>query len=238
MNNQLNAKQTAKLNSYQATKTHVAANAAIIAAVPAFQRTFQKIRANIVAIREAAQEKSVALEGITADKAAAREELSALTQNVAGLIYAYASETGDNALREEMRVPASKLIRMRDANLAPFCQNIHDKAQANLTALADYNLNAAKLAELQTAIDDFTQAAPQPRHAVTNRSTTNANLTTLFRDTDDLLENQFDKQIESLRTAHPDFVNTYFETRIIVDPPTRAKKTEDTASKNSGEPPK
>ena len=227
MSNSLNAKQTAKLNSYQATESHVDANASIIQTIPAFQQTYDKIKANINAIRQAAQEKSVALSGITANKSEARQTLSNLTTGIAGLVFSYAVATGNAALRDEMNVNASQLTRTRDANLAPFCQNIHDKAQANLTALADYNLNASRLAELQTAIDNYKIATPQPRAALSTRKTTNANLDTLFRDTDDLLETQFDKQIESLKPAHPDFVNTYFETRIIVDPPTRTKRTED-----------
>lgn len=231
MSDQLNAKQTAKLNSYQTTEKHVDDNASIIAAIPAFLNTFTKFKGKIAAIRHAAQQKSAVLAGITENKANSRKTLSDLTVSVAGLVYSYAAEKSDNVLREEMKVPASKLTRTKDANLAPLCQNIHDKAKQHLAALADYNLNQAKLTELQTAIDAFNAANPTTHAARSNRKTTNININDLFDQTDDILTNQLDKQIESLRETQPDFVNTYFSTRNIIDPPSRARKPEESADK-------
>ena len=97
-------------------------------------------------------------------------------------------------------------------------QNIHDVDAANLAAIADS----------ETATENYSAETMKPR--VGNRKTATANLTALFKETDDILKNQMDKLIELYRADHPDFVNTYFETRIIVDPPTRARKVEDAAN--------
>ena len=98
-------------------------------------------------------------------------------------------------------------------------QNIHDADAANLAALADS----------ETAIDNYSAETMKPRTAVSNRKTATANLAALFKETNDILKNQMDKLIELYRADHPDFVNTYFETRIMVDPPTRARKMGDVA---------
>ena len=45
-----------------------------------------------------------------------------------------------------MNLSVSKLQRTRDEELAPHCQNIHDKGTANLAALADFGITAAILA--------------------------------------------------------------------------------------------
>ncbi len=48
---------------------------------------------------------------------------------------------------------------------------MHDLAQANLAALADYGTTAATLSALQTRIDVYTLAVPSTRSARTNVST-------------------------------------------------------------------
>ncbi len=223
---QRTAIQEAKVNSYRATEQHVDDNIEIIAVIPAFKVTFDNIKTNIAAILDAAEQKAASLTGITAGKSDARETLVKRAAIIAGLIYTYAADIGDKTLMEEMNLTESKIRRNRDDELIPLARMIHNRANANLDALKDYNINADKLSDLQTAIDNFTAAAPKPRTAVSNRKTTNINIAAKIRDTDKLLA-KFDKQIESLAEDHSDFVNTYRSTRIIVDPPTRARKKMD-----------
>ncbi len=59
----------------------------------------------------------------------------------------------------------------------------------------------------------------------------NENLITLFRETDAILLSQMDKLAASLKKTNPDFAAEYFSNRIIVDPPTKPKKTKPTEEK-------
>ncbi len=234
----MNAKQNAKLNMYRATEKHIEDNSEIIASTPAFQTAFNKFKARIAAISSTAQQKSAALTGIAADKKNSKQILCKLAADIAGVIYAYASATNNETLKQEMNLPVTTLLRTRDEALAPRCQNIHDRAQSNARALNEYGIKPDQLTDLQTAIDNYSAETMKPRTAVSNRKTATANLAALFKETDDILKNQMDKLIELYRADHPDFVNTYFETRIIVDPPTRARKTEEDKADNSGDIPK
>ncbi len=226
MNNELNAKQNAKLNMYRTTEQHVDDNAAI-AGNPAFQTAFNKFKANNTAIQTVAQQKSATLTGVAADKSNAKQTLCKLAANLAGIVFAYAAANNNETLKQEMNLPVTTLIRTRDEALVPRCQMIHAKATANLSALGDFGIKTTQLDNLQTAIDQYSATTPKPRTAISNRKTVNANLAALFKENDSILNNQIDKLIEFHRTAHSDFVNTYFSARIIVDPPTRARKTGD-----------
>ena len=232
MNQALNKIQDAKLGSYRATEQHIEDNIAIIAAIPAFQATYNQFKANIAAINDAVGQKSV-ISGVAADKKARRESLVNLASTIAGLVYSYAVANSDFTLRDEMNINSSTFKRTRDENLAPLCQMIHDRAQTNLAALADYNINAAKLAALQTAINEYAAAVPKPRAALSSRKTTNAGIAQIFRETDELLENQLDKQVASLRADHPAFVQTYETVRHIVKPATRPRALKPTAKPES-----
>ena len=136
MGKEMNAKQGAKLNMYRAIEKHIGENASTVASTPAFRTAFNKFKANIAAITDTAQQKSAALTGIAADKNNSKQTLCRLAANIAGVVYAYASANQNETLKQEMNLPVTTLLRTRDDSLAPRCQNIHDKAAANLAALS------------------------------------------------------------------------------------------------------
>ena len=233
MNNEINAKQTAKLDMYRATEKHINDNAAIVASNAAFQTALNKFKSNIAAITETAQQKSGALTGITTDKNNLKQTLCTLAANIAGVVFAYASANSNNTLKAEMNLPVTTLMRTRDNALAPRCQNIHDKAVANRVALEDFGITASMLSDLQTAINSYSSETMKPRAAISGRKTINTNLNALFKENDRILNDQLDKLIELFRPENPDFVQTYESTRIIVDPPTQARKPKDSVNKDS-----
>lgn len=230
----INAKQNAKLNSFRATEKHIEDNASVISSTPAFQTAFNNLKAKIAAIVDTAQLKSGSLSGIASDKKTAKQNLCKLASTIAGAIYAYASATGNETLQQSMNLPVTTLMRTRDEAVAPLCQMIHDRAESDLENLKDYGIKSAHLTDLQTAIADYFAKSITPRSAVTNRKTVNANINALFKEADEILKNQLDKLIELFRDENPDFVNTYFSTRIIVDPPSRAKTPKPTGNNQGG----
>jgi len=237
MNKEMSAKQNAKLNMYRTNEKHIDDNASIIAANPAFQTAFNKFKANIVAIQSAAQQKSVSLTGIAIDKTNAKQTLCQLAAKIAGFIYAYASASSNETLKQEMNFSVTALLRTRDGALVPRCQNIYDKAAANLAALEDYGVNAAQLANLQTALDNYSAKTAKPRIALSGRKTATGNLAVLFKETDAILKDQMDKLVETFREEHSDFVQTYFSTREIIDPSTTTTQLKGTVTdKSAGTP--
>lgn len=219
----LTKRQEAKVNSFRAAESHVDANLSIIAPFAAFVATFNKIKVNIAQILDDASQKTASIAGYAAGKGSLRENLWTLGATIAGLVFSYADDTGNAVLRSEMDLNYTDIKRTRDDELAPVCQLIHDRAAAlSPSDMADYNLSAAALTELQTLIDQYKIESPKPRTAISTRKTTAQNIRAVIKETDTLFE-KFDRQIESLRTANPDFVNTYLSTREIVDAPKRTK---------------
>ncbi|HEX8249697.1 MAG TPA: carboxypeptidase-like regulatory domain-containing protein [Pyrinomonadaceae bacterium] len=226
----MNSKLQAKLNMYDAVKTVCQDNATTVATINAFKTALDEFKDKISTIKEVAQQKDMATTGIAADKKVRKQNLSRIASAVAGAIYAYAAVTGNNTLKQEVKFKNSDLLRTKDALLAPRCQNIHDLGAANVAALADYGINAAKLTELQTAINDFADAAPKPRAAKTTHSTIVASLTQLFDEADAILTERMDPLIGLFAATNPDFVATYQSARIIVDAPTTATQLKGTVT--------
>lgn len=229
----MNARQEAKLMMYRAVEKHCDDNSSIISAVLAFQTAFNSFKTKIADIVSTTQLKDLSLAGITADKGNSKQTLAQIAADIAGFIYAYASITDNNALKQEVNFNVSKLIQTRDDQLAPRCQNIHAKGVANLDALKDYGVTTAKLTELQTAIDNYSANTPKPRTALSQRKTLQSNLARLFKEADTILVEQMDKLVGAFRSANPDFVTAYESNRIIVDPATTTTQLKGTVTNNA-----
>lgn len=218
----MNARQEAKLTMYRAVEKHGDNNSTIIAAVPAFQTAFTNFKAKIAAITNTAQLKDTPLTGMVVDKSSSKQTLCEIATDTAGVIFAFASATGNQTLKQEVNFNLSKLLQTRDEQLAPRCQNIHARAIENKDALEDYGITDTKLTALQTAINNYAAETPKPRTALSQRKTLTSNLRQLFKDADAILTEQMDKLVSNFKAANPDFVATYETVRIIIDPATTA----------------
>jgi hypothetical protein len=228
----MDAKQEAELNMQRGIEQHIDASTTIIAAVPAFPTAFNKLKGFNAQIVAGVGGQEATRTGFAKDKQTAESALIDTTLKTAKPLRAFASETGNNTLRDEIDIEFSDLNRLRDDQLAPRCQIIHDRASANLEALKDYGITAAKLQDLQNKIDAFAAQVPKPRAARADRSVKTVNLKELFRESRKVLT-IMDDLIENFADDHPDFVKTYKNLREIDKPPSRPRKPKNSAGENN-----
>jgi hypothetical protein len=215
----MNANQEAKLNMYRTTENYCNENTVIISANPAFMTAFTELKAKIVAITTTLQQESLNITGITKDKNKWKVTLCESAADMAGVIYAYAVAISNDTLKQEVNYSLSALTKTREESLAARCQNIHDAAVANQTALLNYGITTAMITDLEAAIANFSAQTPKPRTAISQRKTLVSNLVQLFKEADAILQDRMDKIVVTFKAAHPDFVKTYESARKIVDPP-------------------
>lgn len=214
----MNATQESKLNMFRATQKHCNDNPTIVATIPAFQTAAGTLNTTIASIIATAQQEDLITKGITIDKAEAKKTLCQLAADIAAPIVAYAAATKNNKLLKEVNFTHSDLIRTKDDQLAPRCQNIYNAAKANETALKDYGITAATADTLLTTINNYQAKVPDPRNAAAQKATVRANLKSLIKEADQILKLQMDKTVLGFKTSNPDFVKTYKANRIIIDP--------------------
>jgi len=214
----MNATQEAKLNMFRATQKHCNDNPTIVATIPAFQKATGTLNTIIAGIIATAQQEDLVTKGITIDKAEAKKTLCRLAADIAAPIVAYAAETKNNKLLNEVNFTHSDLIRTKDDQLAPRCQNICDAAKANEAALKDYGITATTIDTLLTTINNYQAKVPDPRNAAAQKATIRTNLKNLIKEGDQVLKLQMDKTVLGLKATHPDFVTAYKSNRIIIDP--------------------
>lgn len=214
----MNALQEATLNMQRVVEQHLDENNTIIKAVPAFETAFNKLKHLNAQITSAIGGQEVSRTGFARDKSTSKTELCNATLLIAKPTRAFATATGDNALRDEVDYTFNKLNRLRDDQIAPRCQIIRDRAAANLAALADYGITAEKLTDLQNKIDTYLAETPKPRSARADRSIKTADLSEFFRESKKALK-QMDDLIDNFTAANSEVVNKYKRLRKIDKPP-------------------
>jgi hypothetical protein len=222
----MDARQKARFNMRKAVEQHLDENTVIIAAVPAFPTALGKLKTFNDRIAAAAGLQETPRTGVAKDKQARKDELIQNALKVVKPARAYAAATGDNTLRDEIDYSETDLNRLRDEQLAPRCQVIHDRAAALLEEMNDYGLTQAKLTALQTAIDNYSAETPKTRAARAETSVQTDNLEDLFSESKKVLL-QMDDMIDNFEDDHPDFVAKYKKLREIDEPPSRPRKPKD-----------
>ena len=216
----MNAYQKAKVNMVKTVVEYCDENAAIIAAVAAFVSALAQVKAKLSLLDENEQLTAVPITGIAADKNDRRKTMTDFGFDVSGMLYAYASSIDNNTLKAEVDYPISAFTRMRDSEIAVVCRTIHERGVENVNTAKDFGINADLLADLLTAIENYEASLTKPRTAIGKRKTQKANIAELIREIDEILINQMDRMMSRFRTTNPDFYETYFNLREIIDPNT------------------
>jgi hypothetical protein len=213
----MDSRKEAKLSMYNVVLTHIEANNAIAASVPAFAAAATTLRTIYNNIVQAAQQETLAITGITIDKTEARLALCNEAAQIAAAIFAYASSISNNELKQQVNYPVSKLRNTNDELLIPVCNNISEIAIANQANLTTYGITATTISDFGTSIEDYQELIPNPRNAVSSRSAVRTSITNLFKESDAVLKNQMDKLALQFKTTEEEFYNTYKNNRIILD---------------------
>lgn len=217
MSMSMNKNQENKLTMYEAVSTLLKDNAAIVSSVVAMQSAATTLASSIQRIKDKGQEKTTVTAGKTQTKREAEDALVLAALEIAAALFAYARRTKNNELKEIADVTETKLRRMRDTELGAKAKTIHQRANAEVANLGDYSVTAEKLAELQTLITDYIVATGQRESSVAERSGATQALAALFDETDELLYDDLDRLMETVRSTETDFYNEYFAARVIKD---------------------
>ncbi len=219
----MNKRDEAKVSMYKSVEAHCTANQTIIATSVAFLASFNVFIAKLASLftnQSAAQKQT---KGVAIDKEALKAALIQAAYDIASVVFAYASKSKNETLKQSVNFSITDLDRLKDELIVPVCNNIKKAANDNIIALADYGVTAATLTALQTNLDNYAGSTAKPRLAKTQKTTDNKNVKAVMKEIDEILKNEMDKTVVIFRAANPTFVTKYTEVRKIVDPGTGGK---------------
>ena len=206
-----------KFTMYRAVETLMDNNAAKTGPIAALATAITNFKNLIGEIETAEQEKQTATTGKTASKGEAEAVLISEAVTIAAALKALGSVLNDKELLEAGSETKSSLYGTRDTDLITKAQLIHDFANTNAVALADYGITPAMITSLQTRITEFNSALGTREESMALRVAAGAEVEGFFKDADNILTNQMDTIMEVFRESDTQFYNEYKNARVIRD---------------------
>ncbi len=184
---------------------------------PALATAKGDIETLVQQIKDKGRDKREATAGKTEKKQQAEDAMILALVKVASGLYSFARRTKKSEVAAIADVTESQLRKIRDTEVVSMATSIHTSALANVAALADYGVTPAVLTDLQTKTAAFSTALGDRESSVAERVGAGAALGDLFDRMDDLLKDELDRLIETVRESERDFYNEYFAARVIKD---------------------
>ncbi|MCD4666053.1 MAG: carboxypeptidase-like regulatory domain-containing protein, partial [Bacteroidales bacterium] len=155
--------------------------------------------------------------GITVNKTVVREQLTTATLKLSRALAAYASLNSNYQLLSEVNYTLSTLNKSRDNIFYDIAVLIQTKAKQYEVDLANFLIKPEDITGQQALIDQYIEAVPEKRVAVVTSKTSTADLKLKIREMDVLLKEKLDRLILLFEAENSDFVQQYFNARIIID---------------------
>ncbi|GAB3865284.1 hypothetical protein GCM10028824_03910 [Hymenobacter segetis] len=165
--------------------------------------------------------------GGKSDKETARETLAIVTAEIAGDVFAYASEKKLPALQALADYNETGMLKLRGSRLSDVATALLAELPNHKTVLEDeYGIDKARIKELAEAIAAFNGLKTAPRQAQVDGKATRVSLRAEFAELGTLLKDRFQRLMRKYKRRDADFYNRVMDARAVVDRPGSAGRAD------------
>lgn len=202
---------------YRIVRDTIEAENTIWEGVPVIVSTVDHFRQMLQNLQELEQEHSVAIVGVRLAKDELREARIDLLIRLSGTLYVLGKNTGNTLMREQMKITPSHLKNCSREEYISLVDRIVTMALENGSALLDYGIQQAELDQLPIVRQELEVGILSTRAATMRKKVLTEELDNLSRAIDDVLKNELDPLVKTLKVAHPSFVSSYKAARMIIN---------------------
>jgi hypothetical protein len=209
--------QNNTLNMANTATAYMDKNVAIFTANTKVTTLLSAIKGTVTAINQTATTQGLDTTGATTNKKNLHQIANDKAEHVCFGLRAYADDINDPILASAIHFTHSDFILGTTAEIVNRMQLVHDKAAAiTIATLLPFNIVATDISDLQTAITNYSGAAPTKKVMQAASTAATAQLNSQFT----TLRTQWGKMdnlVKTYKTAQPIFVAGYTNARKIVD---------------------
>jgi len=232
----MTTKQETKLRMHLAVRDFLIPNEAITKELPEFMKWFTTFQSNIKQIQLIGESQKGVRTGLAKNKKELKATLITLAADNSRKVYAFADNTNNKALMDEVDFSISDLGRRTDVALKDYAEILYKKAEANIGSLATYGITIETQKVLAELIAAYDASLAKPRVGISEKSQATKELGVLFDSSDTILE-KMDNILGIIRLTRVNFFNGYTSVRKLVDTNTGNIALKATATDlTSGEP--
>jgi hypothetical protein len=183
---------------------------------PALAAVHPALKTAITEIQTIAAAQGLPTTGITRERDRVFATSAEATLLIAGLVLSYAKRRGLEDLAAKVDLNISELARGRFNLRIQRMQQVHAAATEVMAHLADFNVTAARLADLQAKITAAAEQITAARDSIVTRRVATEKLAEAFGRMTDLIEHHIDPLIEDRREIDPDAYKRYQAARVVI----------------------
>jgi len=183
---------------------------------PEFTHRFTAFQSNIKQIQLIAESQKDVKTGLAKDKKELRNNLITLASDNSRKVYAFADNTNNKTLMDEVNFSISDLGRKTDVALKDYAEILLKKAEANIGSLATYGITPETQKVLSGLIAAYDSSLAGPRVGISVKSQATKELGVLFNSSDTILE-KMDNILGIIQLTQVKFSNGYKSVRKMVD---------------------
>ncbi len=206
-----------KFRMFNAVLEILNGNKTIWQAAALFVQIVNKFTASLTAIGETRKVTESDSKGHTLEKSSLEETLINSIGALTSSLYLLAKNSGNKVLMEKVNYNESELANAREGELVSIAETVAALGRENLAQAADYDFDEAEVKALEDLAARFKAVMPAPRATIAERKAANEKLNRLIAETTELLDDELDRMMLKYKNSHPDFYNTYFNARMIMD---------------------
>lgn len=221
---------------YLAVKKFLNDNAPLWSVITGIVSVVNLFFSKIALIQQTENRQQRSTKGATTTKKEDKENLIELLVIVIGGIKSYAIDVNDNELFSSVDYTQSDLEKLGDSLLIDRANLIMDIATANAANIADKGIGPVMLTNLQTLITEYDDSVPGPRNVISDKKSATSQLVVLFKETDEVLNENLDNVMLQFKLSSPDFYSNYVNNREIIDLGTQHTRLGGAITDNEGNP--
>jgi hypothetical protein len=150
-------------------------------------------------------------------KSVDRIELEEYAFFISGKLARFASETNNELILNETRNYRKNLSNMNDLELLWVCSKLSNTCLSNISILENYGITSDSIADIQQLSSAFSIGVNRTKSSHSKTKSVRENIKKLVMDTEDLVKDKLDKNVEFFKNSNPEFYTQYQVARIIVD---------------------
>ena len=154
----MNKNQSSTRNVSPLINAYITKNTSVFSVIPNMSGYNTQLLNNYNQTNTLSEQQEANRTGHTDNKIMLKNDLAVKAFEVCEKCYVYANQANNMVLSKEMSYTFAALKKSSSRKLRDRAILIYDRATANLTNLATYNVTAAMLTALKTAIDNYTAA--------------------------------------------------------------------------------
>ena len=157
--------------------------------------------------------------GLTQDKSAAKAALTTAAAELAGDLYAYASNIENATLQAEADYSRGDLDSMSGTRLTTVVGLLRQRLTDHATPLADYDVNATRLKEFDDALLASNTQRNNPRQQIGANAATRLTTGTHFRTLVTIVKDELQRALRKYERLAPTFYARVRSAREVIDQP-------------------